>query len=417
MFDLLLSNALLKGRRVDVAIQGSTFAAVEPAGTLAQAEARERLDCSRFLLRAPFYNTHTHQAMTLLRGIDDDCALMDWLTREIWPREARLTPHAVYAGTRLAILEGLKSGCVAFNDMYFHQPAVIRAAEEMGVRARIGLMYMDQVSDHIENDATLALRDALPPTIGLSIAPHALYTTSPELLRRVADQAESLGLPLHIHAAETAAETAIAKERFGFDSPIAYLDACGILRPGTILAHCCHATEADLALIAARGCFVAHCPQSNQKLASGVFPWAKAAAAGVRITVGTDGAASNNGLSMIAEAKAAALSAKLGAGAPDALRFADLDRAVTEEAAAALGFPNAGRIAPGADADFILIDLETPAFAGGGDPDANFIYAADSSCVDTVACAGRLLMRAHQVPGEADILAAARTASATLLAP
>lgn len=419
MFDLILSNALLRGRRVDVAVRGAVFAAVEPAGALAHAEARARRDCSRFLLRPPFYNTHTHQAMTLLRGIDDDCALMDWLTREIWPREARLTPDAVHAGTRLAILEGLRSGCVAFNDMYFHQPAVIRAAVEMGVRARVGLMFMDQVSDHIENDAALALRDALPPTVGLSLAPHALYTTTPDLLRRVAAQADALGLPLHIHAAETLAETAIAKERFGFDSPIAYLDACGILRPGAVLAHCCHATEADLALIADRGCFVAHCPQSNQKLASGVFPWAKAAAAGVRITVGTDGAASNNGLSMIAEAKAAALSAKLGAGAPDALRFADLDRAVTETAAEAIGFPQAGRIAPGADADFILVDLDTPAFAGGGDPDANFIYAADSACVDTVACAGRLLLegRTLLVADEAALLADARAASETLRAP
>ena len=419
MFDLILSNALLRGRRVDVAVRGAVFAAVEPAGALAHAEARARRDCSRFLLRPPFYNTHTHQAMTLLRGIDDDCALMDWLTREIWPREARLTPDAVHAGTRLAILEGLRSGCVAFNDMYFHQPAVIRAAVEMGVRARVGLMFMDQVSDHFENDAALALRDALPPTVGLSLAPHALYTTTPDLLRRVAAQADALGLPLHIHAAETLAETAIAKERFGFDSPIAYLDACGILRPGAVLAHCCHATEADLALIADRGCFVAHCPQSNQKLASGVFPWAKAAAAGVRVTVGTDGAASNNGLSMIAEAKAAALSAKLGAGAPDALRFADLDRAVTETAAEALGFPNAGRIAPGADADFILVDLDTPAFAGGGDPDANFIYAADSACVDTVACAGRLLLegRTLLVADEAALLADARAASETLRAP
>ena len=419
MFDLILSNALLRGRRVDIAVRGAVFAAVEPAGALAHAEARARRDCSRFLLRPPFYNTHTHQAMTLLRGIDDDCALMDWLTREIWPREARLTPDAVHAGTRLAILEGLRSGCVAFNDMYFHQPAVIRAAVEMGVRARVGLMFMDQVSDHIENDAALALRDALPPTVGLSLAPHALYTTTPDLLRRVAAQADALGLPLHIHAAETRAEAAIAKERFGFDSPIAYLDACGILRPGAVLAHCCHATEADLALIADRGCFVAHCPQSNQKLASGVFSWAKAAAAGVRVTVGTDGAASNNGLSMIAEAKAAALSAKLGAGAPDALRFADLDRAVTETAAEALGFPNAGRIAPGADADFILVDLDTPAFAGGGDPDANFVYAADSACVDTVACAGRLLLEGRRllVADEAALLADARAASETLRAP
>lgn len=414
MFDLLLLNALHKGRRVDVAVEGSRFAAVEPAGTLAQAEARERLDATRFLLRPPFYNTHTHQAMTLLRGIGDDCALMDWLTREIWPREARLTPEAIYAGTRLAILEGLRSGCVAFNDMYFHQPAAIRAAAEMGVRARIGLTVMDQVSDHVENDATLALRETLPPTINLALAPHALYTTTPETLRRVAREAETLGLPLHTHAAETAAEAAVAKERFGFESPIAYLDACGILRPGTILAHCCHVTEADLGLIAERGCVVAHCPQSNQKLASGVFPWVKAAKAGVRVTVGTDGAASNNGLSMLAEAKAAALSAKLGAGAPEAFRLADLDRAVTEEAAAALGFPEAGRIARGAEADLILVDLETPFFAGGGDPDANFLYAADASCVDTVLCAGRVLMRGRAIPHEAEILADARAAAETL---
>lgn len=417
MFDLILDNALHKGRRVDVAVQGTRFAALEPAGTLAHAQAKEHLDCARRLLRPPFYNTHTHQAMTLLRGIDDDCALMDWLTREIWPREARLTPEAVYAGTRLAILEGLKSGCVAFNDMYFHQPAVLRAAAEMGVRARVGLMYMNQVSDHIENDATLALRDTLPPTLGLTLAPHALYTTTPDLLRRVAAQADALGLPLHIHAAETTAETAIAKERFGFDTPIAYLDACGILRPGTLLAHCCHATEADLERIAKRGCHVAHCPQSNQKLASGVFPWAKAAAAGVSITIGTDGAASNNGLSMIAETKAAALSAKLGAAAPDALRLADLDRAATETAAAALGFPDAGKIQPGAQADFILVNLDTPAFAGGGDPDANFIYAADTAAVDTVACAGRLLLRGGRHPDEPAILAAARAAAHTLLTP
>lgn len=412
--DLLIRNVLCRGRRVDVAIAAGRYAAIEPAGALRGCSAETEIDGTRFLLRPPFYNTHTHQAMTLLRGIDDDCALMDWLTRAIWPREARLTAEAVYAGTRLAILEGLKSGCVGFNDMYFHQPAVIRAAAEMGVRARVGLMFMDQVSDHIENEAAWALRTRLPSTVGLALAPHALYTTTPDLLRRVTVQAADTGLPIHVHAAETAAEVAIAKERFGAASPIAYLDACGLLRPGTILAHCCHVGDDDLACIAERGCFVAHCPQSNQKLVSGIFPWAKAAAAGVRITVGTDGAASNNGLSMIAEAKAAALSAKLGAGTPDALRVADLDRAVTAEAAAALGFPEAGRVAVGAEADGMLVDLETPCFAGGGAPDANFLYAGDSACVDTVFCAGRLLMRGHRVPGEAEILAAARRAAAML---
>jgi len=414
MFDLLLENVLLKGRRADVAVHGSRFARVAPAGALAGEAARERLDGRRFLLRPPFYNTHTHHAMTLLRGIDDDCALMDWLQRCIWPREARLTPEAVAAGTRLAIVESLHGGCVAFNDMYFHQPAILQAAVEMGVRARVGLMFMDQVSSHIENEAALAMRGGLPETVGLTVAPHALYTTTPDLLRQCVRQAQALGLPLHIHAAETRAEAAIAKERFGFDSPVAYLDACGLLREGTILAHCCHVSGEDLARMAERGVVVAHCPQSNQKLASGVFPWAEAAKAGVRVTVGTDGAASNNSLSMIAETKAAALSAKLGAGAPDALKLGALDRAVTEDAAAALGFPHAGRIAEGADADFILVDMQTPPFAAGGDPDANFLYAGDSACVDTVACAGRILMRNRRIPGEAAILEAAFAAAQSL---
>ncbi len=405
--DLLLRNALFRGEQVDVAIKAGRFVAIEPAGTLATTAARETIDATGKLLRSPFYNTHTHHAMTLFRGIGDDAPLMEWLTRHIWPREAKLTPELVYLGTQLAILESLHSGCVAFNDMYFHQPSIIRAARELGVRARVGVMLMDQVSDHIENEALLALREELPSTLGLTLAPHALYTTTPEILRAAAQQAEALGIPIHIHAAETLAEVAIAKERFGFDSPIAYLDACGLLRPGTILAHCCHVDDRDLACMAEREVIVAHCPQSNQKLASGTFPWAKAAAAGVRITVGTDGAASNNGLSMITETKAAALSAKLSSGEPHRIPFAEIDRAVTETAATALGFANAGKIQVGADADALLIDLNAPLFLTG-DPDTNFIYAGDSACVDTVLCAGKILMRNKHIPGEEAILAAAR---------
>lgn len=409
MIDILIRNVGFHGRRIDLAIRGGRFVALEAAGTLKDTPAAQTIDGTPFFVRPPFYNTHTHQAMTLLRGIDDDCALMDWLTRCIWPREAKLTQEAVAVGTALAIAEGIRSGCVAFNDMYFHQPAVLRTAVEAGVRARVGLMYMNQVSDHIENDAALAMRDELPPTVGLSLAPHALYTTTPETLRDVAAQADRLGLPIHIHAAETESETAIAKERYGC-TPIGYLDRCGLLRPDTVLAHCCHITDEDIELIAQRGCAVAHCPHSNLKLASGLFPLAKAMQAGIRVTVATDGAASNNGLSMLAETKTAALLAKYAAGSPDAVSLGRIDRAVTEDAAAALGFVNAGRIAVGADADLILVDTRSTFFAGGGDPDANFIYAADSSCVDTVICAGRVLMRSRSIPGEEAILERARRA-------
>ncbi len=411
MNDILIRNVTWCETQVDVAICGKRISAIEPAGTLAQERAVNEIDGGRFFMRAPFYNTHTHHAMTLLRGIDDDCALMDWLTRCIWPREAKLTPEAVAAGTRLAILESIKSGCVAFNDMYFHQPTVACVAQEMGVRACVGLMYMDMVSEHIENDALWAMRAELPETVRLTVAPHALYTTSPELLKKVALQAQKHGLLLHTHAAESVSEVNIARERFGM-TPMAYLDACGILQEGAILAHCCHLTEADIELMAKRKVVVAHCPQSNQKLASGVFPYAKVHAAGVTITVGTDGAASNNSLAMIAETKAAALSAKLNAGAPDALSIAQLDTAVTQDAAKALGFDNAGKIAVGADADIILVNKACSFFVGGGSLTSNFLYAADASCIDTVICAGRILMQQRYVPHEEEILDAAQRSCA-----
>ena len=415
MYDFLFLNALYKGQRIDLAVAGSQIAALTPAGGLAQAEARQRIDASDFLLRVPFYNTHTHHAMTLLRGLGEDAPLMEWLTQHIWPREAHLTPQAVYAGTRLAILESIRSGCVAFNDMYFHQPAAIRAAEEMGVRARIGLTMMNMVSEHIENEATLALRDSLPETINLALAPHAPYTTTPELLRQVAADAQRLGLPIHIHLAETLTECAYVKEHFGFDTPAQYLHACGILQPGTLLAHGCHLTESDLALVAEQGCVVIHCPQSNQKLASGIFPFAAAKAAGGRVTIGTDGAASNNGLSMIAETKAAYLQAKLhtpeGLSSPT---LKDFDAAATTAGAEALGFTNAGRIAVGADADLLFVNRKNVAFVGKGDPDANFLLAADSSAVDTLLCHGKMLMQNGCIPGEEQILTEAQAAAEEL---
>ncbi len=413
MYDLVILNVLHRGNRVDVAIQGSIFAAVEPAGTLIQASSKMRWDGANYLIRPPFYNTHTHQAMTLFRGTGDDCSLMDWLSHHIWPRENRLTPEAVYAGTRLAIVEGLHSGCVGFNDMYFHQPQTIRAAWEMGVRAQIGLVFMNQVSEHIENEATLALRDTLPDTIHLTLAPHAIYTTTPALLHDLSQKADKFALPIHIHAAESLAEHKQANA-FGFSSPVTYLKSCGILRPGTILAHACHLSDADRDLLASNNVIIAHCPQSNQKLASGTFEWEKAAKAGISITVGTDGAASNNGLSMIAETKAAALTARIASASPEALPFEALDAAVTSVAAQALGFPNAGRIAPGADADLILVDLRTPPFACGGNADVNFIYAADSASVDTVLCAGKILMRHRHIAGEGRIQEAAHQAAEAL---
>lgn len=413
MIDILVKNAFFRGQTIDVAIKDGVFVALSPAGQNAY-QARQTLDAKGALLRAPFYNTHTHHAMTLLRGIDDHCALMDWLQKVIWVREARLSPEIVYAGTRLAILESIKSGCVGFNDMYFHQPAILQAAQEMGVRAQVGLLYMDQISEHTENEATLALRESLPPTLHLAVAPHALYTTSRKQLEALAAFAKTNDLPIHTHAAETLTEHTIARERFQASSPIRYLDDCGLLTPKTILAHCCHLDDEDRAILASRKCTIAHCPHSNMKLSSGTFDFVKAHQAGIAITIGTDGAASNNSLSMIAETKTAALLAKATTGRPDALPLEVIDCAVTEVAAKALGFENAGKIAVGAEADLILINRQHPAFVGTGDPTANFLYAGDASMVETVICAGKILMHEGVVPGEKEILEAAQVAALQL---
>lgn len=413
MIDILIQNVSLRNaQRVDLAITGNAFSACAPAHTITE-PAQTVIDGSNYVVLPPFYNTHNHLAMSLLRGVDDELPLMDWLNRCIWPIEQRLTPEITYAGSRLAILELIKSGCVAFNDMYFYQDATARAAVELGVRGRIGLLSMAGGMERVRNDALLAMRPDLPTRIQLSYTPHAVYTTTPDILKDIARKSQELDIPVHTHASESTIEVENCLKAYG-KTPIELLHACGILGSRTILAHVCHPTAHDISLLTETGTTISHCPCSNQKLASGTLPYAKLLSEGVKITVGTDGAASNNGLSMIAETKAAALSAKAQAGAPEALHLNTLYDQVTCEAADALGFTGCGRIAVGAPADCILVNLNTIPFAGGGDIVSNFIYAADTSVIDTVICDGRILMRNGIVPEENAILEDARQAARLL---
>lgn len=410
MHRLVIHNVLLGGSRRDITIEGNRFTAIAPAAD-AFSPGENSIDGTRFAILPPFYNMHGHAAMTLLRGIDDDLPLDRWLRECIWPREGKLTPEDVYAGSRLAILEMIKTGTVFFNDMYFLQTQTARAAEEMGIRCCLGLLYMQGVDARIENEP---LREAYSNSelVTMALAPHAVYTTTPEILREVAANAREWNLPIHTHLSETAWEVQNCLETHGM-TPAAYMDSLGLITERSILAHCVHLTDEDLALVAKRGASIAHCPASNQKLASGTFPYAKALKAGCRVTLGTDGAASNNSLSMMAEMKCAALSAKREAGDPTAANAPGIFRQATREGALALGI-DAGEIAVGRLADAILVDLDNPWLVGGDNPISHLVYAADSSAIDTVICNGRIIMRGGRVPGEEEIIARAKTASARL---
>ncbi len=419
---LLIRRARLNGAAADLLIQDGRFARIAPR--LDDVASVRVLDADGKTIVPPFYNGHTHAAMTLLRGYADDMELFAWLSTYIWPAEARLTSDDIYHGTRLAILEMIRSGTVFFNDMYWHPEASLRAVEEMGVRAALGRLFIEEkpgkvLDRNLAGNAELeaAYRDS--PARGrvlLTYAPHAVYTVSGGTLRALAEQAAASGSYLHIHAAETRQEVADCRKAHDGMTPVAWLDACGVLGPRTVLAHGVHLTDDDIARIRDRGATVVHMPCSNAKLASGRFDYrATVEKGGCRFALGTDGCASNNSLSMFGEMKTAALLAKLGAGDPACAKDTAIWEAATRGGAAAFGL-NAGVIAEGAAADALLLDPDNPLLAPEHQLVANLVYAADSSCVDTVICAGRVLMEKRRVEGAGEILDAARASARRIAA-
>ncbi len=407
---ILIRKVQLNGVPTDVRIEGNRFVRIAPG--LEPGNARV-IDGSGKAIVPPFYNTHTHAAMTLLRGYADDMELFTWLNDFIWPAEAKLTGDDIYVGTRLAALEMIRSGTVFFNDMYWKQLDAVRAVEEMGLRAAIGLLYLSGSDGEVLtrnrrcNEELLAWNGGDSGRLQIAYAPHAVYTVSEPVLRQIAEDAAQSGHVIHIHASETAREVEECVAAHGM-SPIAWLDALGILGEHTILAHAVHLSEADIDLIRERKSWISHCPCSNFKLASGQFRYRQAIEiGGCRLTIGTDGCASNNNLSMLEEMKFAALSAKGQAGDPTAGRDGDIFHAATRGGAEAFGL-DAGIIEVGKLADALLVDLNHPLMTPNYHLTANLVYAADTSVIDTVICDGRILMENRKIDGEAEILADAR---------
>ncbi len=413
MSSLLLKQIVLQGKTLDVLIENDRFKKF--ASTISE-KADYTIDGhGELALIPPFYNAHTHAAMTLLRGYADDMELFTWLNDYIWPAEARLTEDDIYWGTCLAILEMIHSGTVFFSDMYWHQRGAIQAAVRMGVRAAIGLLYLSgadgvmQEHNRKSNQEVLELEKALPPRIQITHAPHAIYTVAEPILRQVTEQANTDHRIIHIHVAETAREVAECKATHQGLTPIEYLDSVGMLGERTVLAHCVHLSDHDVELIRERRAVIVHMPCSNMKLSSGAFRFHDVFdLAGCRGALGTDGASSNNNLSMLDEVKFATLLAKHETGLPTVAKDTDVLRLATRGGADAYGI-DGGIIEEGRLADAVLVKLNHPQMIGGYHLASNLAYSADSSVIDTVICDGKVLMEAGHIDGEAEIIAQAKS--------
>ncbi|EKF73477.1 N-ethylammeline chlorohydrolase [Alcanivorax hongdengensis A-11-3] len=368
-----------------------------------QADDPQTLDSH--LLIPGLVNAHTHAAMNLLRGIADDLPLMTWLEKHIWPAEGQFVSDSfVYDGTLLAAAEMIRSGTTTFADMYFFPASAARATVEAGLRASLFCPVLDfptPMGGGPEDYLRLAT-DAMDqwrhePRIQIGFGPHAPYTVSDEPLEKVLTLAEELDVPVMMHVHETAGEIQMAVGNTG-ERPLTRLKELGLLSPRLLAVHMTQLTDDEIALVAETGTQVVHCPESNLKLASGFAPIEKLRQAGVNVALGTDGAASNNDLDMIGEARTAAFLAKGVSLQADALPAAEVLKMATLNGAVALGRDSEiGSLEIGKQADMVAVDLNRIETQPVYDPVAQLVYAASRDQVTHSWVAGRCLLANRQL--------------------
>lgn len=361
----------------------------------------------KHLLLPGLVNLHCHAAMTLLRGLADDRPLMTWLQDHIWPAEGKhVSSDFVRDGTLLACAEMLRGGVTCFNDMYFYPQAAAEAAAEAGMRAVIGLAllefptnYATDADDYLAKG--LAARDALrgEPRLHFALAPHAPYTVSDRSFERIVTLTGELDLPVHVHVHETLTEIDDSLRLHGV-RPLERLRRLGLVTRNLIAVHAVHLSAAEIDLLAAEGCSVAHCPSSNLKLGSGIARVSSLLDAGVNLGLGTDGAASNNRLDLLGEMRLAALLAKGASGDAAALGAHAALRAATLGGAKALGLDHEiGSIAPGKSADLCAIAFDDPALAPCYAPESHAVYVAGRENVSHAWVSGQILLENHSLTG------------------
>jgi len=368
-------------------------AGIAPAGQDPAGE--EVLDCTGLYLVPGLVNTHSHTAMTLLRGAAEDCTVQDWFNRYIWRYERALQPEDVYWGTLLGAAEMLLAGVTCAADHYFHMDRAWEAYRGSGMRADLawaafgtGEDWERQWAEALEFSRAFAGRD---PRLQVSLGPHSPYICPESFLRSVAEAAGGLGLKVHIHVSEESGqvERSLTEKR---RTPVEVLDRAGILRPGTVLAHAYWATDRDLALIRERGAGVAHCPKTYMKFGDVNDFLPRALAAGVAVGLGTDGPGSGNSQGIFEAARDAALLAKAARRDARVARIGEV-LPLCHRGGELLGLAGYGRLEEGSLADLVLIDPRTPAMSPEHDLFANILYSLGERNVHTVIVDGRVLVR------------------------
>ena len=405
---LAITGATLEGQIIGLRAAEGVIAELGP-GVVPRPD-DEVIDGRGMLLCLPMVNGHTHAAMTLFRSFGDDMPLMEWLETRIWPAEAKLVPEDVYWGTRLACVEMIRAGTTKFVDMYWHGAEAAAAVRDSGLRALVSSVIIDKLDPARGEELRPEVLEVLDrlgeagPSVAPSLGPHSIYTVSLETLRWLAEIAAERELPLHIHLSETEQEVADCVESHG-KRPAEYLDELGFLGARTVLAHGVWLDDSELDRIAERAATVVANPAANMKLAvGGVVPYPRALKAGVPLGLGTDGVSSNSNLDSFEEVKLFALSQKHASRDPSVLP-------ASEALAIARGLrsPVLGgtALAVGEPADLLLLRASDPELSAG-DLDADLVYAAGGSVVDTTVVAGEVLMRDRQVPGADEIVAEVR---------
>ncbi|MBF0112714.1 MAG: amidohydrolase, partial [Desulfamplus sp.] len=387
-----------------VAVKDSLIVGVGRSDELLAANlvADEVIDAKDRIIMPGLINSHTHASMAIFRGIADDLPLMEWLNNHIFPAEAKLTPDLVYIGAKLACAEMILSGTTCFCDMYLFEDEVAKAAYDSSMRAVVGEVLYDfpspcygnieQGFEYVE-DMIDRWRAKSGSLIRVAVEPHSTYLCAPNLLQRAAQIANKNEIPLIIHVAETLSECSEIKKRYGA-TPVKFLADIGVLGPNLIACHSVHLTDEDIELYKSFDVKVAHCPESNMKLASGVAPIPKIIDSGICVGLGTDGAASNNDLDMLLEMDTAAKLHKVFTMNPEALDSKTAVKMATINGARALGLDKiTGSLEVGKRADIIVIDISAPHLVPMYNPYSHVVYSATGRDVVLNIIDGKIVMR------------------------
>src|SRR5574344_169713 len=422
MNKILIRNIYLSGTQKDILIEGNKIAAINDASasrsdekviismqkSIENSGTLKVIDGTGKAIIPGFANMHTHAAMTIMRGTQEDVNLKHWL-KAIWKQENKLDEELIYWGTKLACVEMIKTGTTCYNDQYWMPDTAVKAAAEMGLRSWHSYVFLDAFNKKkaaLQRDQCQAMYEVSKkwnPITSFAVAVHAPFTVSAANIRWASNFAREHKLFLHIHIAETGQER-LDSLRKHHCNPVEYVDRLGVFGPNVIAAHCVWIDEEGIATLGKYKVNVVHNINSNLKLASGYkFKFKELADAGANVCIGTDGCASSNNLDMLEAVKPSALVQKAWRKDPMAIPLSQLFNSATLNGYKAFGL-NGGVIKAGALADLCLVDIDNYAFTPNVNFLANLIYSAHSNCIDTVICNGKILMQNRKIRGQERIL-------------